>query len=707
MSLKFSAGFFTALLAAIAPAWAGDRVEIYHDLDKPANQKFLAFNELGRDVTEAFFTTNTLQAELSLALDDKFQLKYEGYRKYDSSGGIADSVLRAQQEFNLFIDNSKLPGILATIINNSPTIDNINYNFYQKLTAYHPADNRHRDRPPHGYIPSATLNAHYSFSLNRNKTPVFTDGYVRNADPLILKAYYISRNEGWNNVPLYTDPPPQEDSLVLGLVNKANEKVSFIQGRSIYKITVRNVGYATALKSINPTNNIMHSDADKVKCLLGHYFHDQPEEYRKGFTPFKTDVTITTRQPGKRKIQFQSSKIMITMMDAPLANNDPEYMTPEDFGQLRRIRGNDPYALGRPVHNNPTMRISLDQNSGLANYESGMYSASATLSNPTPMEVMSPGRVGCYTTNSLPSLINDAVINNFYFGGPLIEEYGYRDISNPTITLSNTRGWTLHADFTPRADNAFFAGSLPQLNRVEQIIFATLDNYRYTPTRPTRPQLKITRRVVTPQSCAQSQLATDYALTTPPRLAADINYYDIDLKQAYTTPQGARKTSPWRFPVKPRFMYTRTVQPTNLNPSEQDYLRDSLTPLWAAYAGQTLVFSAKKTYSPAAYGATNPIRNYVAYPPKSLLPLVTIMADGQLSLMMTAQATLRAFFPEGATVDNAYVAAGASRAISYVSPENVTLTTAPGGRGLTALSLEFTVSYKIFKVTSSGRLNLY
>ena len=249
----------------------------------------------------------------------------------------------------------------------------------------------------------------------------------------------------------------------------------------------------------------------------------------------------------------------------------------------------------------------------------------------------------------------------------------------------------------PRADNAFFAGSLPQLNRVEQIIFATLDNYRYTPTRPTRPQLKITRRVVTPQSCAQSQLATDYALTTPPRLAADINYYDIDLKQAYTTPQGARKTSPWRFPVKPRFMYTRTVQPTNLNPSEQDYLRDSLTPLWAAYAGQTLVFSAKKTYSPAAYGATNPIRNYVAYPPKSLLPLVTIMADGQLSLMMTAQATLRAFFPEGATVDNAYVAAGASRAISYVSPENVTLTTAPGGRGLTALSLEFTAAYKIFR----------
>ena len=232
------------------------------------------------------------------------------------------------------------------------------------------------------------------------------------------------------------------------------------------------------------------------------------------------------------------------------------------------------------------------------------------------------------------------------------------------------------------------------------IIFATLDNYRYTPTRPTRPQLKITRRVVTPQSCAQSQLATDYALTTPPRLAADINYYDIDLKQAYTTPQGARKTSPWRFPVKPRFMYTRTVQPTNLNPSEQDYLRDSLTPLWAAYAGQTLVFSAKKTYSPAAYGATNPIRNYVAYPPKSLLPLVTIMADGQLSLMMTAQATLRAFFPEGATVDNAYVAAGASRAISYVSPENVTLTTAPGGRGLTALSLEFTAAYRIYMISS-------
>ena len=127
-------------------------------------------------------------------------------------------------------------------------------------------------------------------------------------------------------------------------------------------------------------------------------------------------------------------------------------------------------------------------------------------------------------------------------------------------------------------------------------ILATVDNYRYTPTRPPRnqTQLKITRRVAAPQSCSQSQLTTDYELTTPAQLAADINYYDIDLKQTYTTNTGARKTSPWRFPVKPRFMYTRTLQPANLNPSEQDYLRDSLTPLFAAYTRQTLVFSAQK-----------------------------------------------------------------------------------------------------------------
>ena len=242
----------------------------------------------------------------------------------------------------------------------------------------------------------------------------------------------------------------------------------------------------------------MHSDESKVKCLLGHYFHDQPEKNLKGFIPFQTDAT--DRLPGKRKIQILGSKIMVTMMDTALPNDDPGYMDPEDRTRLDRVTENAPYVLGRPVHNNLSMRVSLDQNTNSDKYAARTYSASTTLSNPVPTAVMLPGRVGCYTTNSLPNLINDAVINNYYYGGPIIDEYGYRDISNTSLTLSNTRGWTLHSDFSPHVDNAFFAGSLPQLNRVEQIVFATVDNYRYTPTRPPRnqTQLKITRRVAAP-----------------------------------------------------------------------------------------------------------------------------------------------------------------------------------------------------------------
>ena len=135
------------------------------------SKKFLAFTESGQDVTQAFFASNTLQAELSLALNDKFILS-DFYKKYDSGGGIADSIARAQQEFNLFIDNSKLPGILATIINKGSTVDRINYNFYQKLTAYHPPDNRHLTQPRE-YIPSATLNRPLFLFVDPRQNPGF------------------------------------------------------------------------------------------------------------------------------------------------------------------------------------------------------------------------------------------------------------------------------------------------------------------------------------------------------------------------------------------------------------------------------------------------------------------------------------------------------------------------------------------------------
>ena len=146
-------------------------------------------------------------------------------------------------------------------------------------------------------------------------------------------------------------------------------------------------------------------------------------------------------------------------------------------------------------------------------------------------------------------------------------------------------------------------------------------------------------------------------------------------------------------------MYTRTLQPANLNPSEQDYLRDSLTPLFAAYTRQTLVFSAQKNYNPEVYGDTNPIRNYVAYPPKSLLPQATRLADGRRSLVMTVAATLRPFFAAGEEIDHTYREAGSSRNIFYVSRDNATLTTAPAN--FVALSLQFTAAYKVFKLINT------
>ena len=42
MSLKYSAGLFITALMVIVPAWAGDGVEIYHDIDKPAKQKIFS-----------------------------------------------------------------------------------------------------------------------------------------------------------------------------------------------------------------------------------------------------------------------------------------------------------------------------------------------------------------------------------------------------------------------------------------------------------------------------------------------------------------------------------------------------------------------------------------------------------------------------------------------------------------------------------------
>ena len=155
-----------------------------------------------------------------------------------------------------------------------------------------------------------------------------------------------------------------------------------------------------------------------------------------------------------------------------------------------------------------------------------------------------------------------------------------------------------------------FMGRLPILNRVEKILLGVVDNYRYPPT-PARKT--VARKSYQFAGCYTNRLETTYVTPLPPALAADVSYYDIDVKARAPSRVGGWVTYPHLNPLAARALGTRVVSATtDLVGAERSHLRGVFAGLTAVYTRRPRVASY---YNYVSASLTAPqLANLLVYP---------------------------------------------------------------------------------------------
>ena len=592
-----------------------NNIEIYHNME--ARTKFVAIDETSGDDVSSLFTRNkTASAQLANIITTRFV----------PSEHARDSAIETQEEFNLYIDNSELSNLLTIVINENPHINQIKYNYYQKLTI-----------SSHSSVPSnnravTTLKAHYGILLKNGKSPVFLDGKIRATSPLILYAYYISPNNGLGKIPIKKRPPGGEDTMILGLRDMNNQKVPFIPGTRIYKITVNNLGFldypgkninsdhGSKLNAHNNYTGEMLSNQNPAKCMLGHATNPSSPDREillLDYSRYDENYKISTHVAGN------AVKYDFIWEDKPTNYETKELYRDNFFGNFNSRRSifkpsdrvNDIYATGNIVFNDSWSQKLMDNSyGGDYKFYDQLYNKSiSTLYADTRRECFGTDWLGRPERSNCPNIPFDdlrgkVVVTPRYSSGRYFNDArGPNAIAEPNalkpVKFRCVRDGNLSAIihdavnvhvYDPKTEGGNYKintklgglrGKLPVFNRVEKIIFASTGNYRHGSGGNSAPNHEVIKNVYN-RFCKHGNIETTYKVHPPSLMVADISYYDIDPKEIYTSRRGERKVFPNEQPLSERFMFTRTLNRNQLTAIENYYIGDLLGNLFASYENE-------------------------------------------------------------------------------------------------------------------------